>query len=212
MSHLNESCHIWASHITCERVMSHPNKSCHIRISHVTSEQVMSHLNETCHIWMSHVTYQGVIWHKDVMSPMQSFDTGRSHITNENNLCHIQKWDRQRIPHSHKQKPCQIGRSHVKYGRVMSHAKTSCHACSHIQERHRRRVPHTMGWLRWVGSLKVKVFFAKEPYKRDDILQKRPIILRSLLIVATPYRMEQSSQIWRSHVSLNQGLFCKRAL
>jgi len=29
--------------------------------------------------------------------------------------------------------------------------------------------------------------FAKEPYKRDDILQKRPIVLRSLLIVATPY-------------------------
>jgi len=28
---------------------------------------------------------------------------------------------------------------------------------------------------------------AKEPYKRDDVLQKRPIILRSLLIVATPY-------------------------
>jgi len=44
------------------------------------------------------------------------------------------------------------------------------------------------GWLRLVGSLKVKVYFAKEPYKRDDILQKRPVILRSLLIVATPYR------------------------
>ena len=30
--------------------------------------------------------------------------------------------------------------------------------------------------------------FVKEPYKRDYILQKRrPIILRSLLIVATPY-------------------------
>jgi len=28
---------------------------------------------------------------------------------------------------------------------------------------------------------------AKEPYKRDDILQKRPILLRSLLIIATPY-------------------------
>jgi len=27
---------------------------------------------------------------------------------------------------------------------------------------------------------------AKEPYKKDDILQKRPIILRSLLIVTTP--------------------------
>jgi len=27
-----------------------------------------------------------------------------------------------------------------------------------------------MGWLRLVGSLKVKVSFAKEPYKRDDII------------------------------------------
>jgi len=44
-----------------------------------------------------------------------------------------------------------------------------------------------MGWLRLVGSLKLQVSFAKESYKRDDILQKRPIILRSLLIVATPY-------------------------
>jgi len=31
------------------------------------------------------------------------------------------------------------------------------------------------------------VSFAKEPYKRDDILQRRPMISRSLLIVATPY-------------------------
>ena len=38
----------------------------------------------------------------------------------------------------------------------------------------------SMGWLRLVGSLKLEVSFEKEPYKRDDILQKRPIILRSL--------------------------------
>jgi len=44
-----------------------------------------------------------------------------------------------------------------------------------------------MGWLRLVGSLKLYVSFAKEPYKSDDILQKRPMFLRSLLIVATPY-------------------------
>jgi len=49
-----------------------------------------------------------------------------------------------------------------------------------------------MGWLRLVGSLKLQVSFAKEPYKRDDILQKRPIILRSLLIVATPYHLTSS--------------------
>jgi len=45
----------------------------------------------------------------------------------------------------------------------------------------------TMGWLRWVGSLKWYVSFAKQPYKRDYILQKRLTIWRSLLIVATPY-------------------------
>jgi len=44
-----------------------------------------------------------------------------------------------------------------------------------------------LGWLRLVGSLKLYVSFAKVPYERDYILQKRPIILRSLLIVATAY-------------------------
>ena len=44
-----------------------------------------------------------------------------------------------------------------------------------------------MGWLRLVGPLKLQVSFAKEPYKTDDILQKRPIIIRSLLIIATKY-------------------------
>jgi len=41
-------------------------------------------------------------------------------------------------------------------------------------------------WLRLACSLKLEVSFAKEPYKGDDILQKRPIILRSLPIEATP--------------------------
>jgi len=44
-----------------------------------------------------------------------------------------------------------------------------------------------MVWLRLVISLKSQVFFAKEPYKKDYILQKRPINQRSLLIVGTPY-------------------------
>jgi len=44
-----------------------------------------------------------------------------------------------------------------------------------------------MGWLRFVGSLNLQDSNAEEPYRRDYILQKRPIILRSLLIIATPY-------------------------
>ena len=56
------------------------------------------------------------------------------------------------------------------------------HLCDHSIE-----IPDTMGWLRLVGAFKLQVSFAKEPYKREVILQKRPINLRSLLIVATPY-------------------------
>ena len=43
-----------------------------------------------------------------------------------------------------------------------------------------------MGWLMVVGSIKLQVSLAKEPYKRNAILQKRRIILSILLIVATP--------------------------
>jgi len=69
--------------------------------------------------------------------------------------------------------------------------------CSEKIDRHRDRETERqrdreterqteMGWLRLVGSLKVYVSLSKEPYKRDGILHKRPIVLRSLLVVATP--------------------------
>ena len=45
---------------------------------------------------------------------------------------------------------------------------------------------HPMGWLWLVGLIKLQVSFAKELYKRDNILQKRPMILLILLAVATP--------------------------
>ena len=47
---MNESCHIWMSHVTYEWVMSHMNESCHIWMSHVTYEWVMSHMNESLHM------------------------------------------------------------------------------------------------------------------------------------------------------------------
>jgi len=56
-----------------------------------------------------------------------------------------------------------------------------------------------MGWLRLVGSLTLQVSFAKEPYKRDYILQKRPIFLRSLQVVATPY-VTEFLHLWNIHV------------
>jgi len=52
----------------------------------------------------------------------------------------------------------------------------------------RTRGTVSMGCLRLVGSLKLQGSLAKESYKRVDILQKGPMILRSLQIVATPYQ------------------------
>jgi len=43
-----------------------------------------------------------------------------------------------------------------------------------------------MGWLRLVGSLILSVSFAEHSLFYRALLQNRPVILRSLLIVATP--------------------------
>jgi len=47
-----------------------------------------------------------------------------------------------------------------------------------------------------VGSLKLQVSFAQEPYKRDYILQKRQVIVRSLPIVC----------IIRAYIYTNQNI------
>jgi len=44
-----------------------------------------------------------------------------------------------------------------------------------------------MGWLRPVSSLKLQVSFAEYRLFYRALLQKRPVILRSSLIVATQY-------------------------
>jgi len=50
-----------------------------------------------------------------------------------------------------------------------------------------RAAQGTMGWLRLVGSSKLDVSFAEYRLFYRALLQKRPIILRSLLMVATAY-------------------------
>ena len=55
-----------------------------------------------------------------------------------------------------------------------------------------------MGWLRWVSFLKLQASFAEYPLFYRALLKKRPIILRGLLIVATPYQWV-TCQTWMSH-------------
>ena len=53
-----------------------------------------------------------------------------------------------------------------------------------------------MGWLRLVGSLKLQVSFENTGLFHRALLQKRPIILRSLLIVATPHMHFMWTVVW----------------
>ena len=57
----------------------------------------------------------------------------------------------------------------------------------HVLAKPQAKEDLNMGWLRLVGSLKLKVSFAECSLFYRALLQKRPIILRSLLIEATTY-------------------------
>ena len=90
-------------------------------------------------------------------------------------------------------------------------------------------LPHiqrgVMEWIRLVGSSKLQVSFAEYPLCYRALLQKRPVILRSLLIKATPYQLNRAPTHPRtknepdtyglalvSRIDKIIGLFCKRAL
>jgi len=72
-----------------------------------------------------------------------------------------------------------------------THAHTLIHTHTHTHTRTLSSHPtrwyaHIWGEFWLVGSIKLWVSFAKKPYKRDNILQKRPIIVSILLTEATP--------------------------
>ena len=76
----------------------------------------------------------------------------------------------------------------------------------------RKQIQHAywpMGWLRLVGSLKLQVSFAEYSLFYRALLQERPIILRSLLIAATPkHRMSCAAK----PVLFTCRVVCQRSL
>ena len=72
----------------------------------------------------------------------------------------------------------------------------------------------SMGWLRLVGSLKLQVSLAEYSLFYRALLHKRPIILRSLLVEATPYIYifrdwtDDISRTLHSIIYPDQNIFC----
>ena len=129
------------------------------------------------HIWMSRVTHMNESCHTYEWVTSHIW---MSHVTLMNESCHTYEWVMSHIWMSH-----------------VTHMNESCHTyewlihmCDmthsyvwHLSRTAPHKKTHSYVWLS----------FAKEPYKRDDILQQRPIILRSLVLDATE---KMHSYVW----------------
>ena len=149
---MNESRHIWMSHVTCEWVMSREDASRHISMGHVTYmdeskvsesrlpwataarfqratyescytyEQVMFHMNESRHVWTSHVTYGRVTSHMNAPSQTNTNESCLPSTT----AARLQRATYERVM-SH------VWTSHVPYKWVTSHINESRHIwMSHV--------------------------------------------------------------------------------
>jgi len=160
--------HVLPSHVACinESCLTYQRVMSHISTSHV------SHINESC------LTHQRVMSHTSTshvsritkscrMYPRVMSHTSTSHVSNINESYRTCPWVMSHTSTSH---VSHINESCLTYQRVMPLISIS-HA-AHVHES-------------LLGSLILQVSFAKELCKRDYILQKRPIIPRSLLIIAT---------------------------
>jgi len=149
--------------------------------------------------WWSHLRMSCDIYH--LVMPHMSTQPCLQMILTEHESCHTYEWV---ISHTPTQRWCRRA-AHTNgswYMSNMSHVASYVHqvlriseSCHTLQRSHTDRHDGTretaiigaaLAMRAMCAMCKWYVSFAKEPCKRDYILQKRPIISRSLLIVATP--------------------------
>ena len=142
----------------------------HLRMSHVAHTHESSHTYEwvQSHMWMSHVK----------LTNESGCNVRMNHVAHMYESCRTIEgiMSRARINHDvHTNDSTYVWvTSHVRMSHI-THTKESCH--THIQwTTSYIRISHVafMGLPRSVKSIKLLVSFAKEPYKRDAIVQKRP--------------------------------------
>jgi len=173
------------SHIY-DAVVTHMNESCEVVMSQIWISHVVIHAHKSCHTC-------------EVNESCHTCEVNEScHTCEVNESCHTCEVNESCHTSARVLSQCYVSKYHELCVWMSAVPPTidSCHTCEESCHSATWSCPN-MGWLRLVGSLKLYVSFAKEPYKRDYILPKRPIIFRSLLIVAAPYH---ELRVWMSAV------------
>jgi len=171
--------HVWMSHVshvtrTYEwviRVTSQVSESYVARMTEsrhthqsVTSHVCMNHVCHVTHINESRRTYEWVtlhVWMSHVIRMNESYESRHRY----QKLCRTYDSVTSHASERHVARMYESCESRYTHQRVTSHIWMS-HTSYGIR---------VLGWLQLVASIKLQVSFAKETYKRDYILQKRPM-------------------------------------
>jgi len=164
----------------------------------------MSHINESCPIWMSLIYHSYGTWLIHMGHHSFIWDMTHSYVTWLIRMRH----DSFTRDMTHSYETWLVHMWHASFTCDMTHSYVTCflhiwHASFTCD------IPHShMGWLRLVGCLKVYVSLQNIGLFCRSLLQKRPIFLSILLIVATPYETPHSyvtcgmsQHIWHSSLT-----------
>jgi len=184
------SYHVWTSHVPHEGVTSRTNVWCNMWMCH---EPLPTHgKSPLIAAQMIHVTYEWVTSHMNV-----SCHTWMCRVTYD--------WVM-----SHMNESRHVWLHHVAYGCIVSH-EIHIWMCQEPRLILQKRPIIS-------GSLKLQVSFAKEPYERDDILQKRPIIFINIWMCHEPQHeihiwiCQETWLAWHTHSHMKSHVPFERVL
>ena len=166
MSHVNESCHMWCYACVCVRICARTHV-CVVRAKTRTGRLSSDRYDWTREMMKLDNTQIALT---EIVMIYESCHMWTSHVTHMNTWMLLNAGDNEKWTIYKSLWLCLI----------LSFPES-------VQLYHLTLSNIIMGWLRWVGSIKLQVSFAEYLLFYRALLQKRPIILRSLLIVATPY-------------------------
>jgi len=159
---MNESRHVYMSHIIDEACHKYEWIMSHIRMSHVVQASesrhmqdiwmrhvmykwVMSHIDESCHIWMSLVTHWCVMSHIRISHVTKTNESRHTHELVMSRTRHVNEW--YHACHTWMSHITHMNESCHTYERVTSHTRTSLMQDTYMSHVTRGRVKSLIDFI-----------------------------------------------------------------